>query len=379
MWGRIGVTGFGGPPTHIALLREVCVVDRGWIEPDAFEHAVAATSLLPGPASTQLAIYCARRLRGTAGGLVGGVCFILPGLVAILALAALFLSGSPPDWARGAAAGAGGAVAAVAVRAGLDLAVPMWQRARSARRYRVAVYAAAGALAAALAGSWVVLALLGAGAVEAFSAGRRSTPSLDARPDVPQDSPTAVTAGPLALVGTGGLAGLAWTAFKVGALSFGGGFVIVPLMQSDAVSVHHWMSGTQFLSAVALGQITPGPVVLTIAAVGYAAGGIGAALLATVIAFAPSFALVLGGAGRVEAWLRGTRAQAFMAGAAPAAAGAIIGAAVPLAGALGVWWQGVVLGGAAIALLAMRARIVEVLLAAAVIGALGVLTGAPLP
>src|SRR4051812_372257 len=119
-WGRIGCLGFGGPPAHIALLRELCVERRGWLTPLDFEHAIAATSLLPGPGSTQMAIYCAWRLRRTAGALVGGLAFVLPAVVMILALSTAFLASSPPDWLRGAGAGAGAAVAAVAVQAGLS-------------------------------------------------------------------------------------------------------------------------------------------------------------------------------------------------------------------------------------------------------------------
>ena len=80
-------------------------------------------------------------------------------------------------------------------------------------------------------------------------------------------------------------------ALKVGALSYGGGFVIIPLMQGDAVQRYHWMTGQQFLDAVALGQVTPGPVVQTVAVVGYAAAGLGGGLLAAAVAFAPSFAI----------------------------------------------------------------------------------------
>src|SRR5437868_6371900 len=121
-WGRIGSVGFGGPPAHVALLRELCVVRRRWLSDGAFERAIAATNLLPGPASTQLAIYCAWRLRGAAGALLGGVAFIVPGLVLVLALSALFLAGSPPAWLLGAGRGSGAAVAAVAVSAGLAVA-----------------------------------------------------------------------------------------------------------------------------------------------------------------------------------------------------------------------------------------------------------------
>ncbi|MGN6176769.1 MAG: chromate transporter, partial [Streptosporangiaceae bacterium] len=128
-WGRIGCIGFGGPPAHIALLRTLCVRDRRWLTGTEFEDGVAVCNLLPGPASTQLAIYCAWRLRGTAGALVGGLCFIVPGLVVILALAVLFLAARPPGWVSGAALGAGAAVPAVAVAAAVALAPASWRRA----------------------------------------------------------------------------------------------------------------------------------------------------------------------------------------------------------------------------------------------------------
>jgi chromate transporter len=83
-WLRLGCIGFGGPPTHIVLLRRLCVEEREWIEAKEFEDAIATTNLLPGPASTQLAIYCAWRLRGARGAILGGVCFVVPGLVVIL-------------------------------------------------------------------------------------------------------------------------------------------------------------------------------------------------------------------------------------------------------------------------------------------------------
>ncbi len=134
-WGRIGCIGFGGPPAHIALLRQLCVERRGWIEAREFEDAIAACNLLPGPASTQLAIFCAWRLRGRPGALVGGASFIIPGLILILALATLFLEGSPPTWVRGAGAGAGAAVAAVAVQAGSGLVPDSWRRTPSHARW----------------------------------------------------------------------------------------------------------------------------------------------------------------------------------------------------------------------------------------------------
>src|SRR5580704_3873473 len=127
-WARIGCTGFGGPPTHIAMLRRLAVEREGWLDDTEFEDAIAATNLLPGPASTQLAIFCAWRLRGVSGALVGGACFICPGLAAIIVLAAVFLASNPPTWIRGAALGAGAAVAPVAIGAALGLVPASWRR-----------------------------------------------------------------------------------------------------------------------------------------------------------------------------------------------------------------------------------------------------------
>jgi len=367
-WGRIGCIGFGGPPAHITLFRELCVTRRAWLTEDQFERAIAATNLLPGPASTQLAIYCAWRLRGPQGALVGGLGFILPGLALILALSVLFLAGSPPAWIRGAGMGAGAAVAPVALRAGLGVAVPIWRRTIETQRLRILAYALAGAIAAATAGPWLVLVMLGCGAVELTWRGlARGGTDLHAWPLL------AVVADP------GGTGALVWTALKVGALAFGGGFVIVPLMQSDAVNTYHWMTHGQFLNAVALGQVTPGPITQTVAAVGYSAGGLPAGLLAALVAFAPSFSFVLFGAARFERLLLDERVTAFLAGAAPAAAGAIIGSAIPLAGALSETWQYFVLAVAALALLVLRRSVVLTLLAAGTVGAVAGLLGAPTP
>jgi chromate transporter len=400
-WGRIGCIGFGGPPAHIALLRKLCVDQRGWLDAQEFQDANAACSLLPGPASTQLAIFCAWRVRGRLGALVGGIAFIVPGLVVILALSVLFLAGRPPLWVRGVGAGADAAVAAVAVQAGWSLAVPSWKRAAGARRWRWIGYLAAGGAAAATIGPWLVLVLLGCGVIELAirrqqTAGVRAvavTPLLAARAiwaAGPARAPAtlagparawaalATLAGAAGAVGSGVLLAVAWTAFKVGALSFGGGFVIIPLMQADAVG-HHWMTSGQFLNGVALGQITPGPVVQTVATVGYAAAGLGGGLLAALVAFSPSFVFVLGGARHFGA-LRGNRgAQSFLDGAGPAAIGAIFGAAVTLARALTEPWQFAVLAGATVLLLGLRRGVVTTLLAAAAVGLIIALAGGPLP
>jgi chromate transporter len=378
-WGRIGCTGFGGPPAHIRLLRQLCVERRGWLDAREFEDAIAVCNLMPGPASTQLAIFCAWRLRGRAGALIGGAAFIVPGLIVILALSVLFVANSPPLWVLGAGAGAGAAVPAVAVQAGWSLLGPSRRNRASAVRWTV--YLAAGLAAAATIGVWLVLVLLGCGAIELLA---RYGPHPDGRGARDGDGHGdghghghgdgtrlhGLLAAPAFVLAAGGgaLASVAWVAFKVGALSFGGGFVIIPLMQADAVGRYHWMTGAQFLNAVALGQVTPGPVVQTVAVVGYAAAGLAGGLLASAVAFAPSFLIVLLGGPRFQQIRANQRARAFLDGAGPATIGAILGSAVTLTRELTHPWQYAVLAGALVMLLPLRRSVVLALLSAAAIG-----------
>jgi chromate transporter len=372
-WTRLGISGFGGPPAHIALLRALVVRRMRWMDAREFEDANAACGLLPGPASTQLAIFCAYRVAGPAGAIVGGLGFIVPAIVLILVLSLLFLGHDPPLWVRGAGAGAGAAVAAVAVQAARGLIGPSLARVRDDRRRtgRWIAYLAIGTAAAALIGSYLVLALLGCGLVELL---------VQRRPWRGVNSQHASIGMLLpASISTGGIGALAWTAFKVGALSFGGGFVIIPLMQADAVHAYHWMSNAQFLNAVALGQITPGPVVATVAAVGYAAHGLFGGVLAAAVAFTPSFSFILLGGRRFERMRGNNNARAFLDGAGPAAIGAILGAVITLATVLNEAWQFAILAAAAIALLALRRGVVQTLLGAALLGVIAALAGAPLP
>jgi chromate transporter len=173
----------------------------------------------------------------------------------------------------------------------------------------------------------------------------------------------------------GGVGALVWVAFKVGALSYGGGFVIVPLMQHDAVVTYHWMSSAQFLNAVALGQVTPGPVIQTVAVVGYAARGVAGALLAALIAFAPSFVFVLVGGPRFDQIRANTLIQSFLGGAGPAVIGAIAGSAIPLGLALQHLWQIPVLAGGTLWIFVMRRGVVSGLFAAGATGVTLALAG----
>ena len=290
----------------------------------------------------------------------------------ILALAVLFFASHPPLAIEGAAAGAGAAVPAVAVAAAIALVAPSWRRAHksNAGRARWAAYALAGGVGAALFGPWLVVVIVACGALEVMI---RTTPSCGA-----SSGPRRAGMGMLAghAVSVGGLGALAWEALKVGALSFGGGFVIIPLMEHDAVHVYHFMSAAHFLDAVALGQVTPGPVVQTVAVVGYAAHGIGGGLLAAGIAFAPSFVFVIAGGPHFDRIRASKVAQAFLTGAGPAAIGAIAGSAIPLGQSLAHVWQIGILAASAVWLIGLRKPIVSAIVAAGVIGAIAAVAGA---
>ena len=198
-----------------------------------------------------------------------------------------------------------------------------------------------GGIAAATVGPWLVLVLLSCGAASLALAWRAGAVASSGPPLL------------LATAGTGGIGALCWTALKVGALSYGGGFVIIPLMQADAVGTHHWMTDAQFLNAVALGQVTPGPVVHTVAVVGYAVAGVGGGLLAALVAFAPSFVFVLGGADRSTRCCA-TRAPARSSTAPARRARRDPRLGDPAGRRAAEGWQWAVLAGAALALLALR-------------------------
>jgi chromate transporter len=227
-----------------------------------------------------------------------------------------------------------------------------------------------GVVVAATMGPYLVLALLACGLIEIVV--RRGGLSTSRSP-----APGVIPAVLLHGAALGGFAALAWVALKVGALSYGGGFVIVPLMQHDAVTTYHWMTGAQFLNAVALGQVTPGPVVQTIAVVGYAAGGVGGGLMASAIAFAPSFAFVLAGGRHFDQIRANSAAESFFTGAGPAVIGAIAGSAIPLGLSFQHLWQIPMLAGALIWLFVFRRGVVSALLVAGVAGVALALAGVP--
>jgi chromate transporter len=324
---RLGSLGFGGPQAHQALLRSEIVERLEWVEAQTFEEGLVLCEALPGPSSSQLAILLGWQCRGLIGGLVSGLCFLLPGLLTVLVLSELWRRGRGVDWTSDLSVVIQPVIAAMIwnfswrLSEGLQQA---WQRLSS-------VLVLAAILITQHLGHQVPIALL------LVTCGLARLPRSSQLAWMPWWLlPLGAAAPPLGaqfqLLGD-----LAWLFFKAGLLVFGGGLVIIPLMEY-AVIENGWLSSGAFLDGVAIGQLSPGPVVLTSAFVGYQAGwnlgstafAITAALVATAAVFAPSFLLILMGAPVLERWRRHENVQRVLEGVRGAIPGAVTAAALSL-------------------------------------------------
>lgn len=312
LYGKLGIVGFGGPTAHIALMEEEVVARRGWMPREEFVDALAATNIIPGPSSTEMAIQVGHRRGGVAGALVAGVSFIAPAFVMMLVLSWAYFRWSGVASVSDLFAGVKPAVIAV-------LTLTLWRLSRSSVRDvpQLAIMAAAGALAYAFT-AWEPVVLVGAGLVGI---------ALYLRPaDYPKLPLLAVAPWPLLAALSwqpGELRDLALVFLRAGGLLFGGGYVLIPLIQDSVTKQHAWLTRQQFLDGVALGQATPGPIVITATFVGYAAAGVPGAVVATVAVFAPSFVFAIATSNflqRVRSW---KMAAAFLRGVSPAVVGSI--------------------------------------------------------
>ena len=280
VFGRLGATAFGGPAVHIALMEDELVRRRGWVTRERFLDLLGAANLIPGPNSTELAIHLGYVRAGWAGLLVAGAAFILPAALSVSALAWVYVRfGARPDVAAVLAG-----VKPVVVVVVLDA---LWKFARTLVRTRaIALLAGAATLAAALGANELAL-LVGAGLASAALRARRAEIRASAAPLlVPLAAGIASAAAPATATG------LFWTFLKIGSVLYGSGYVLLAFLRADLVERLRWLTDAQLLDAVAIGQVTPGPVFTTATFVGYVvAGGPGAAA-ATIGIFLPAFVLV---------------------------------------------------------------------------------------
>ena len=278
---KLGATAFGGPAAHIAMLQHEVVERRGWISQAEFLDHLGASSIIPGPTSTELVIHIGRRRAGWPGLLVAGACFILPAAVMVGVLAWAYVRYGQLLAVSGLLYGVKPGVIALVVQA-------LWKLGRSA--IKDLWLAAVGMFALAISALGVrPLPVLLAGGVLALAGSRsQSRGKVALWRILPQ--PAALAAG--ATAAAAGLWPVFWIFVKIGAMVFGSGYVLLVFLRADLVERHRWLTQQQLLDAVAVGQVTPGPVFTTATFLGYLLHGAPGAVAATVGIFLPAFFLV---------------------------------------------------------------------------------------
>ena len=302
---RLGTLGFGGPIALAGAMQRDLVDDRRWFTIDEYKRGLALAQLAPGPLAAQLAIYLGWARAGVAGATLAGIAFVLPSLVIVLALAALYVRyAAISTFIAGAFYGIGAAVIAVIARSAYKLV-----RMTLAKDVLLWLVFAANAIVTAATEREIILLIIGSAIVV-----------LIARAFVMQ---RATAASAL-------LWQIAWFFGKAGAFVFGSGLAIVPFLYGGVVEQFHWLNDRQFLDAVAVAMITPGPVVITVAFIGYLVGGLAGGLVAALAVFLPCYLFVIIPA-PYYARIAGNRSiRAFVDGITAAACGAIAGSAFVL-------------------------------------------------
>ena len=269
---KLGMIGFGGPAAHVALMRREFVARRGWVEPDEFNRMFAACNLIPGPSSTELAIFMGHRRGGRRGMLIAGSCFLLPAALLMFGLAWAYLRWGQQPAALHLLAGVRPVVVGIMAWATIELARSMvgdWPRAG---------IAALAAVLLALGFAPALIVVIAGGSLVLGRRGWRASPLVV----------TGVAYGPIPV----SLATVFLAFLKIGALSFGSGYVLVAFLRADLVKAMHWLTDPQLVDAIAIAQATPGPVFSVAAFVGYLVGGVPGCVVATAAIFLPGFALV---------------------------------------------------------------------------------------
>jgi len=280
---KLGAIAFGGPAAHIAMMEDEVVRRRGWLRHEEFLDLLGATNLIPGPNSTEMAIHVGHRRAGWPGLFVAGLCFILPAMIIVWGFAWAYRRyGSLPE-AEGLLYGVKPVIIAVVLQA-------LWALGRSALKSWPLALAGLVAATLCLAGVHELIVLFGTGTAIAASRGLRREPRalLPAllQPVRPLGLAAVATAVPFQL------STLFFVFLKIGAVLFGSGYVLLAFLRAELVTRLHWLTEAQLLNAVAVGQVTPGPVFTTATFIGYLLGGNAGAAAATLGIFLPAFFFV---------------------------------------------------------------------------------------
>src|SRR6059036_678672 len=320
---RLGTAGFGGPIALVGYMQRDLVEERRWISRQDYVEGLALAQLAPGPLAAQLAIYLGWVLRGATGATVVGAAFVLPSFVMVLAISALYLRYGGLAWMQGAFYGVGAAVIAIIARSAYKLV-----RMTLARDGLLWVLFAVSALVTASTESELVWVFLLCGVVALAVKTRRR---------VPRPRASLVLVPVWLVTGLHGVAapGLLLRVFiyfaEAGAFVFGSGLAIVPFLYGGVVGDFHWLTERQFLDAVAVAMITPGPVVITVGFIGYLVAGPAGALVAALGTFLPCYLFTIIPAPYFKKYGSRPGIKAFVDGVTAAAIGAIAGAVIVLA------------------------------------------------
>ncbi len=328
---RLGAIAFGGPAAHIAMMDDEVVKRRQWMSRDNLLDLIGVTNLLPGPNSTELAIHIGYERAGWAGLLVAGSCFILPAMILVWLLAILYVRYQTVPQVEWLLYGIKPVIIAIVLQA-------LWKLSKKAAKDTPTTIAGILAIAAYFAGLNEILLLLSIGVVvmliKNWHSGDQTTNGVYLLP----------FSGMLAQVGVAttavslGWGSVFWFFLKIGSVLYGSGYVLLAFLQRDLVERNHWLTSQQLLDAVAIGQITPGPVFTTATFVGYLLAGNAGAIAGTLGIFLPAFLLV----GIVNPWVtklrQSTWAGGFLDGVNAASLGLMAGVTYTLGRAALIDW-----------------------------------------
>ncbi|MGK5084231.1 chromate efflux transporter [Bdellovibrionota bacterium FG-1] len=323
---KLGVFGFGGPIAVIGMMEQETVERRGWLTQSEFSEIYAICKMLPGPVGPQVAIYLGQLRAGSRwGGVVAGVLFVLPAFLMVLGLSVLYKN-------TAGVAQFGPVLMGLQAAALVVVVTSTWALARPYKKERRAwVIAGVSALIVLFRPRWEPLVILGFG----LFGGWLCSGGVKLSQEKKQWGffPIIYASNWGHLLGTGKLMQLFWMCFKAGMFVFGTGLAVLPVLEADAVGAHHWITHSQFMDGMAIGQVTPGPFVITSTFIGYLAAGYPGAIAATLGMFLPSFINILFLVPRIWKRFSGTPgAQGFTSWAIPAVIGGIFSSMVKLGG-----------------------------------------------
>jgi len=352
---RLGLTAFGGPAAHVALMETELVRRRQWLSAERFLDLFGAANLLPGPSSSELAIFIGYERAGLLGLVIAGVCFILPAALLAGGLAAAYVRFGALPQVAGLLYGVKPVIIAIVVQA-------IWGLAPKALKSRTLAGVGLAAAVASVCGVDALAVFLGAGLLAVLSS-KFASRTLDASSFAALLGPGALgSAAPITLLGIFGVF------LKLGAVVFGSGYVLVAFLREDLVNRLHWLTERQLLDAIAVGQITPGPVFTTATFIGYLLAGPLGAALATIAIFLPGFVFVALGRPLLARLRRSPVAGTFLDGVNAAALAVMCVATAQLARAALVDALTLLLALAALAALRSKLNSVWLIAGGALVG-----------